>query len=1361
MNKLDIYLFADDSIIIEIKPEYDGNELSKLYKDLTSVSSLLESVSKKPLFDYKSLKFDLSKSIGAEIKDVQNLMDKIRAKEMFPGDGKEISSLMNQIKMGANGYQKVISSEPNQALMQSYRDLTLAANGYQKVMSSTEASSNTINQFKSIVAEANGYQKVTKSATATTEQMNAAIHKVGLDLGNGKVALKLFTDDIKALGSALNNTKSTITNASSGIRNFTSSLSNTFKRILPSLGIPTSIAGITSAVKKAVTNTASYEESLNLFTMAVGEFTKEGRQWANTISEALYLDDSQILQYTGSFYNLTKGLGVANKQAFEMSKNLTQLSYDMSSYLNIDVSVANNKLMSAMSGQTKAVTSVGIAVQSASLQELAYEYGIKKSVQSMTQAEKTYLRYIQIMRSTKQMQGDLARTIITPTNAFRMLETQVVKLGRAIGQVLTPVIYNVLPALIALTNVLGRVAKQLASKFGYELQDIKYDGVNNATKAVKDLGKQATGTGKKLHQMLAPFDELNVVQSESSGSGGSSGSAGIDDALSGMVDGYDMLEGLNKKMSESIKDWEKKIENLLPKLKLLLEIILGFKALKKIINLFRGVATVFEAIKKPLKTVGTYMWYFWELLTQNSVLSSFIGKLGLLTSGVMSFITAIDANNTMLDVWKNNNYALDESIKITNYQTQLSISLAGALIGAINPIAGLITFLAGEGVILGRTIGTVKSEIEDLYTSDAMRRLNNNTYGTTIQQVISNFDTWFGKFETYKTNVTNLDSAIETNKQSLIDATDKLALLNATLEAGDSEQVKEAYKKLPETLDNVRVASDNLLESQRNRTNAEIDNLLLEGRITKEQYAEMTKSVKEYYDAQKTDTDKYYEKLGEYHKQFASHKISIDEYNKKVDELREKYSNVVGSLNNVSGAFDVYAGKLKYGIDINNTSAEKLKTNLDALKEKHDSYSKTVEETYNKDHEFNQQQIDHFAALMAQADKGSEKYKEYESMFNFYTTLDEELTKKKIEDMESLDATYADTLQAIYDEALMAGGEFSDEISGYMEDVEKELANIGDVDVSKSMGKYSDGVGKELLDMANVQEKNVTKGGKKLTEIYVNGMLVQIKDEKGNVTSSASDLAGYMTDGLGNTFTANATRLALKTKIENFISLLPDTIKKKLDIHSPSKVTEELGMYSIEGFANGLATKSSLKTIEDNVTKITDKVKDGLSKNLKTIDVDTKINIASDMSGSFNSILSKLQTFCNNWRNAINKLASETKETMNGIKVNNGKITYTSMPKITVNKFADGGFPETGQFFLAREAGPEYVGSIGNRTAVANNDQITTALTNAMVKGMTQVKSKETPNNVVVYIGDKKLYEGQGEYQSRQNDRYGTTVVRI
>lgn len=53
-----------------------------------------------------------------------------------------------------------------------------------------------------------------------------------------------------------------------------------------------------------------------------------------------------------------------------------------------------------------------------------------------------------------------------------------------------------------------------------------------------------------------------------------------------------------------------------------------------------------------------------------------------------------------------------------------------------------------------------------------------------------------------------------------------------------------------------------------------------------------------------------------------------------------------------------------------------------------------------------------------------------------------------------------------------------------------------------------------------------------------------------------------------------------------------------------------------------------------------------------------------------------------------------------------------------VGAYASGGFPNMGQLFIANEAGPEMVGTIGGKTAVANQNEITTALTSALEQGL-------------------------------------------
>lgn len=64
------------------------------------------------------------------------------------------------------------------------------------------------------------------------------------------------------------------------------------------------------------------------------------------------------------------------------------------------------------------------------------------------------------------------------------------------------------------------------------------------------------------------------------------------------------------------------------------------------------------------------------------------------------------------------------------------------------------------------------------------------------------------------------------------------------------------------------------------------------------------------------------------------------------------------------------------------------------------------------------------------------------------------------------------------------------------------------------------------------------------------------------------------------------------------------------------------------------------------------------------------------------------------------------------------------------NLYANGGFPDTGSMFIANERGPELVGNIGGRTAVANNDMIVKAIENASFRGMTMALASNGGNNV-------------------------------
>ena len=76
--------------------------------------------------------------------------------------------------------------------------------------------------------------------------------------------------------------------------------------------------------------------------------------------------------------------------------------------------------------------------------------------------------------------------------------------------------------------------------------------------------------------------------------------------------------------------------------------------------------------------------------------------------------------------------------------------------------------------------------------------------------------------------------------------------------------------------------------------------------------------------------------------------------------------------------------------------------------------------------------------------------------------------------------------------------------------------------------------------------------------------------------------------------------------------------------------------------------------------------------------------------------------------------------------------------------YASGGFPDEGQMFIAREAGPEMVGTIGGRTAVANNDQIVEGIRQGVFEAVSAAMSGgQNDVNVKVYLDSREIKAGQ------------------
>lgn len=283
-------------------------------------------------------------------------------------------------------------------------------------------------------------------------------------------------------------------------------------------------------IAQAVTESNKYQEDLNLFTVALGQYAAEAQNYAEKVSDVLGIDPAQWLRNQGVFNTLLTGFGDTAERAQLMSQNLTQLGYDISSFFNVSIEDAMQKLQSGISGELEPLRRLGYDLSQARLEQTALNLGIKESVANMTQAEKAELRYYAIMTQVTTAQGDMARTLEAPANQLRILQAQLTQAARAIGNIFIPALNAILPYAIAVVQVIREIANALANLAGFKLTDVDYSGVNSAAVGAGSLADNlddAAGAAKKLKQYTAGFDELNVfAPNTGSGSGAGAGGAG-------------------------------------------------------------------------------------------------------------------------------------------------------------------------------------------------------------------------------------------------------------------------------------------------------------------------------------------------------------------------------------------------------------------------------------------------------------------------------------------------------------------------------------------------------------------------------------------------------------------------------------------------------------------------------------------------------------------------------------------------------------------------------------------------------------------------------------------------------------------
>lgn len=375
------------------------------------------------------------------------------------------------------------------------------------------------------------------------------------------------------------------------------SLSNQLNGFMRNMAKLVSLKAIATYLGNAAEKFNSYYEAANLFGVSMKGMTGEASAFINKMETLLGIDPTEAMNNMATIQGLTTSFGMASDKAYVLSKNLTQLGYDLASLKNIPVAESFTKIQAAISGELEPIRRLGVDISNARLQQELLNLGYSQSVSTLSQADKAVLRYIAIMKQTTDAQGDFARTLSSPANMIRILQAQLNSLARAVGSLLYPALKSILPPLIAAVELVKELVTGIASLMGVKVEFPDFssasDAVGGVTDAMDNTTKATGKAAKAFKNYIMGFDELNVIQKDNGSSGGSGSGSGAAGNILGDVDlsGYDMFKQYNEEFAKQIDGIKEKIRGMLP-------IIGAVTAALALWKLTTFIADLVDAIKK-------------------------------------------------------------------------------------------------------------------------------------------------------------------------------------------------------------------------------------------------------------------------------------------------------------------------------------------------------------------------------------------------------------------------------------------------------------------------------------------------------------------------------------------------------------------------------------------------------------------------------------------------------------------------------------------------------------------------------------------------------------------------------------------
>ena len=243
-------------------------------------------------------------------------------------------------------------------------------------------------------------------AEKTAEALRGKIKQVQQASTQTSTGAKKLGDSVKSASKSFSNLASSSAKAIKPLNNLGNSFKSLLRTILPILGI----RQLFNWGKQAMEISSDLTEVQNVVDTTFGDMAYKVEEFAETSIEKFGMSELALKQISSRFQAMGTAMGFPIDKMSDMSVELTGLAADMASFYNVSQEDVAKSLESIFTGTTRPMRQYGIDLTQATLQEWALKNGLDANVQSMSQAEKTMLRYQYVLSQSAAAQGDFART---------------------------------------------------------------------------------------------------------------------------------------------------------------------------------------------------------------------------------------------------------------------------------------------------------------------------------------------------------------------------------------------------------------------------------------------------------------------------------------------------------------------------------------------------------------------------------------------------------------------------------------------------------------------------------------------------------------------------------------------------------------------------------------------------------------------------------------------------------------------------------------------------------------------------------------------------------------------------------------